>query len=388
MKKKILTSLLLQAFVVMGYAQERIVKIDFESGSFINNPSIPFDEPFAIMGETSGDIEFVKVNIAYEGKDFNLHSFVWNRNESNTSENFNILVPPILKSNTNYDFEIITYKLLSKTQKTELLENVEEKVRFLLENNIYFDGKHVNINKPKTVYEQLSQLINESFQFHESKNLIPIQSPSSLVLDELKKQSDFKFSRFFKKVTRVEKDEIANELIDKKVEHLTRLITSELAPFINSEVVQHYRQTNVKSVETDKEQFSLPINVGMYAWSKSINVNNIEKQNINFTPGAGITVPFNNKSRFSTKTRIFDSFGASAGVLFQPVVDANGNEYVTPGVNLPVYAGLGFRIFNVLRFNAGTLILGEKGTQNFTKLSLSPTVGLALELNVWMGIKK
>ena len=49
-------------------AQERIVKIDFESGSFYNNPKIPFDNSFVIMGETGKEIEFVKANISYEGK--------------------------------------------------------------------------------------------------------------------------------------------------------------------------------------------------------------------------------------------------------------------------------------------------------------------------------
>lgn len=49
-------------------AQERIVKVDFESGSFENNPKIPFDEPFVIIGEVGRDIEFVKVNISYERK--------------------------------------------------------------------------------------------------------------------------------------------------------------------------------------------------------------------------------------------------------------------------------------------------------------------------------
>lgn len=180
MKKIFISILLIQVFVA-AYAQERIVKINFESSSFVNNPNIPYDEPFGIIGEAGEDIEFVKVNIAYEGKDYNLHSFVWNRYEGNNSQTFNIVVPAILKSNTKYDFEIITYKLIDSNQKKELIKNIEKRVRYLLANNIYYDGKNVNVNKPKHVYEQLSKLIQESLQFYESKNLIPIQAPSSLV---------------------------------------------------------------------------------------------------------------------------------------------------------------------------------------------------------------
>jgi hypothetical protein len=369
-------------------AQERIVKVDFESGAFYNNPKIPFDNSFVIMGETGKDIEFVKANISYEGKNYILHSFVWNRVEQNTSETFNIVVPPILRSNTKYDFEIITYRLLTPPQKENLLKNVEERVRFLLMNNIYFDGMNVVVSKPKDVYNKLNQLINESLKHFESKNFIPIQAPSSLVLEELKKQSDFRFNRFFKRTNRMERDDITNKVVADKVEHLVALINSELKPFINSQLVQQHRQVNVKSVETDKEPFTLPVNIGMYAWDKTASINNTSVHNINFTPGVGLTLPFNNKSQLTSRSRVFDSFGFSAGVLLKPVVDNNGIEYLTPGVNLPIYTGLGFRVFEVIRFNAGALILGEEGSQGFDNLSVILTAGLALELNLWMGIKK
>ncbi|MFZ6664662.1 hypothetical protein [Peijinzhouia sedimentorum] len=387
--KKHLSFIVLFIFTLgLAYGQERVVKIDFESSSFLNTPSIPFDKPFGIIGEAGKEVELVKVNISYEGKDYILHKFVWNRLEGNTSETFNIVVPAILKSNTKYDFEIVTYKLLSSNQKETLLNNVEERVRFLLSNNIYFDGKNVVVNKPKNVYEQLGQLIRESFQYHESKNLLEIEAPTSLVLQELKNQSKFKFGRFLRRESNTEKDEISSQLIYEKIDHLVELVKSELAPFINSQIVQHHRKVNIKSIETDKEPFTLPINVGMYAWSKSIDIDNREIKNVNFTPGAGLTIPFNNKSKLASNSRMFDSFGYSAGVLFQPIKDANGTEYTTPGVDLPVYTGIGFRMFKVIRLNVGGIILGEKGSQNFKKLSVIPTVGMSLELNLWLGIKK
>ncbi|MBN2819449.1 MAG: hypothetical protein JXP36_10790 [Bacteroidales bacterium] len=388
MKKKFSFAFILILFFACLNAQERIVKVDFESGSFYNNPKIPFDEPFAIIGETGSDIEFVKVNIFYEGKSYVLHSFVWNRTENNASGTFNIVVPPMLRSNTKYDFEVIIYKLLTKSQKEELLKDVEERTRFLLINNMYFDGKNVIVNKPTDVYNNLGQLITESLKHYESKNSIPIQAPSSLVLEELKKQSDFRFSRFFKRAPRIERDDIANKFITEKVEYLLSIISSELAPFVNSQLVQHHRQANIKTVETDKERFTLPVNIGMYAWDKTVSISNTSVHNIDFTPGAGLTIPFNNKSRLISRTRMFDSFGISAGVLFQPVVDDNGTEFVTPGVNLPLYVGLGLRVFKVVRLNAGVLVIGEKGNQDFNSLSVLPSAGLALELNLWIGIKE
>lgn len=386
--KKNKISLLLFFLSIVAAAQERVVKIDFESGTFINNPKIPYEEPFGIIGEVGKEVSYVKVNVKPEGKDRVLQSYVWNRIDSNTSETFNIVVPPVLKSNTAYDFEIVTYTTLSKTQKEQLLNDIEDKMRFFLSNNMYYDGKRVQVNKPKRVYEQLHYLIKESFQYHESKNLIPIQAPSTMVLDDLNNQSDFKFSRFFKRTTRVEKSEIANDLINEKIDHLVALISSELTPFLNTEVVQHYRKVHVKSVETNREPFSLPVNFGMYAWNKTVNADNTEIGNVEFTPGVGITIPFNNRSKLAHRSRMIDSWGFSAGVLLRPVEDVNGTKFATPGVNLPIYTGLGFRMFKVARFNAGVLLLDEKGSNNFNKLTIIPTVGIAFELNLWMGIKR
>ncbi len=388
MKKIFLAVIIPFIVTIPSIAQERSAKINFQSGSFINNPNIPFDEPFLIQGELGEDIEFVKVKIYYSDKNYVLRSFTWNRIATNQSQTFNIVIPAILKSNTKYDFEVITYKLITTPQKKVLLKTVEDRARFLLINNIYFDGKKVVLNKPRDVYDKIDLLIKESLKHFESKNLIPVEAPSALVLEELKKQSDFKFSRFFKRKDRIETDSIANTLVSDKVEYLVSLISSEITPFINSQLVQHFRLVKIKSVETDKEPFTLPVNVGMYAWNKAANINNTSVSNINFTPGVGLTIPFSNKSKFTSQKRLFDSFGWSAGVLLQPVVDANGTDFVTPGVNLPFYTGLGFRLFKVVRFNAGVLVLGEKGILGFDNLSVIPTAGLALELNFWMGVKK
>ena len=387
MKKLFSTATLLLLFSCL-FAQERIVKVDFESGSFFNNPKIPYDEPFIILGETSRDIEFVKVNIYYEGKGYILHSFIWSRYDGNNSESFNVVIPPVLRSNTKYDFEIVTYKMLSNNAKELLLKNVQDRIRFLLMNNIYFDGRDVVVNNPNRVYNKLQELIKEAFQNQESKNSIPIQAPTSLVLEELKKQREFRFGRVLRRTDRSEVNEAAQQLVADKVEYLVNLISSELMPFLSSQLVQHYRVAKVTSVETDKTQFTLPINFGVYAWDKTVKVDNKAVHNIDFTPGLGLTIPFSNKSRLTHRTRLFDSFGVSAGVLLKPVVDKNGNEFVTPGINLPVYAGLGFRLFKVVRFNAGVLVVGQKGSKGFDNLSVIPTAGLALELNLWLGIKK
>jgi hypothetical protein len=369
-------------------AQERVVKVDFESGSFVNSPSVPYDKPFLVEGEVLQNVEYVEVAIFPSGSETELHRYSWNRYDQNQTETFSIKVPAVLKSNSKYDFKVITYKRLMPTQKEKLRKNLKDRVRFYLENNYKFDGKRVSVEKPKHVYRGLEKLIDKALEYQVSKNGLKYSAPSNLVLNELENDRDFKFRKFLSRKKTTMRDSIANKLIDKKVNHLTDLVMSEVNQFLNSDLVQQYRTVKVEAVPTDKERFSLPVNAGMYAWNKSTTIDNASVNNTNFTPGVGFTIPFAAKTTLAQKAKLFDSFGYSMGVLFDPVRDASGTEFVTPGVNIPVYTGFGIRLFKVVRLNVGGLILAEDGIQDFQKITFLPTAGLALELNLWMGVKK
>ena len=388
MLNKIIISIGLLLACLNINAQERVVKVDFEASAFKNTPLIPFDQPFILEGEVFRDVEYVQVLILNENSEKPLYSYAWNRSVSNKSETFSMLIPGVLKSNSKYDFKVITYTLMSDLQKKNLTDNLRSRVSFFFQDNFQFNGKEVIINNPASVYRNLEELIDEALKFQISKNSIDYSAPSKLVFDAIKAQSDFKFQKLLRKSTSLERDSLANVILETKVAYMTDLVMSEITPFINSDLVQHYRSIIIPSVSTDKEQFSLPVNIGMYAWNKSVSINDVSVQNTNFTPGIGFTVPLSGRSTLAAKSKLFDSFGYSMGVLLNPIRDVNATEFVTPGVDLPVYAGLGFRLFKVVRLNAGVLIVGEKGLQDFSNLNVVPTAGLALELNLWMGIKK
>ena len=382
------TALLLLCALLPAWAQERVVYVDFESSSFRNSPTIPFDQPFVIQGEVYRDVDYVEAVVYNDGAKKPLQSYTWNRDERNESETFSIVVPGILKSSSQYDFRLITYKGMSVEQKVLLRDNLRKRVVFYLQNNYKYDGSDVKINDPKQVYKGLRELLQDALQYQRSKNGIALNAPSKLVLEEIKKNEDFRFKGFIKKKQTFARDSVANQLLATRVTHLTNIVMSEVMPYLNSALVQHDREVVVKGVSTDKERFSLALNGGMYAWSKSVDVSNTSVKNIDFTPGVGFTIPFAQRHSLLSRSRTFDSFGYSMGVLLKPVRDANDQKYVTPGLNLPVYAGLGIRVFKVLRFNVGALILAEKGRNNFNQLTILPTAGLALELNVWAGVKK
>ncbi len=374
-------------FTVSLSAQERIVKVDFESASFINNPKIPFDEAFVIEGEAGPDVEMVKVRILPSGKNLEIESFLWNRYGNDRSSIFSVFVPPILRSNSKYDFEITTYKRLLPPKRKVIINQLENKVRFLLQSSIYYDGKHFDMERPQQIFRKLQGLIDESLKYVASKSNIPHDAPDDLVLAELDKITDLRLKRTLRKGNKGELKQDPEVLIGNRVEHITKLVMSELEVYFNSDLVEAHRITMIREVSTKSQAFTLPVNGGIYAWDKTLNNQGSTLHNINFTPGAGISIPLRTNGR-SVQSRTFDSFAISAGVLMKSVRDANATEYVTPGINLPVYAGLGLRAFKIIRINAAAIVLGEKGQSDFSKISFLPSLGLSLELNAWLGIVK
>lgn len=383
--------LFLASFLVLATlvsAQERIVKVDFEASAFRNSPSIPYDKSFMIEGEVYRDVEYVEVEIFDAGGSKPLHTFAWNRDERNLTETFSISVPAILSANNKYDFRIVTYKALDEFQKNELAESLGQRIAYFFYNNYQFDGKKVSIQNPNKTYKGLQKLIDEALVLMISKNSIPMSAPSYLILEELKKESGFKFGAYLKRKKVAERDSIANILIEDKVNHITNMVMSEIEPYLNSHLVQQHRSVLVPAVATDKAPFTLPINAGVYAWNMDIFDDIKNYNNTNFTLGAGLTLPFHRNTTQAGKSRLVDEPGVSLGVLFKPIKNELNTEFVTPGINLPIYTALGVRLFKVARLNAGVVFVNEKGSGSVNNLQVVPTVGLAFELDLWLGIKR
>ena len=368
------------------FAQNTIVKVDFETSSFKNIDKLPHSNPFIVEGEVFADVELVEVSIFQEKGKKPLNSYVWNRNSKNQSETFTILIPEYLKSNSRYDFNITTFRLMSEKEKNNLKDNLARRIIFYLRNQYSFDGKNVELNNSKAVFSGLEVLIFDAIHYQRSKNGIEFKGLSKVVKDELDNQSGFKFRRLLRKTKGMERDSISNQLINRKISHLTELIMSEVMPFLNSQLVQQKNDVAIKSVPTEKEPFTLPVNGGLYVWNTNTNINNVSVNNTSITPGIGFSIPFKRDLRI--KNKALDSFALSFGVLTSPISDATGTDLVTPTVNLPVYAGLGIRFFDVIRLNVASLIVAEQGISNVNNLQFFPTIGLTFELNLWMGVKK
>lgn len=366
-------------------AQSQIIKLDSENGSFKNFPVLPDNEVFIVEGEIDKSIMLVEIIVKEEKSGKNPVSYSWNRSLHNNSENFEVIITQPLKSGSTYDFTITTYTLLDLSAKKNLLANILTRSQHMIKSQVVIDKNSIKVDNAKELIKGLNEIIEGGITLQRSRNGITYNGLSSLVESEIEKLNKFKLKNLIHRKKGSEKDSITNKALDAKVDYLTQLILTEIRPFISSELVQQYRMYEVNKVSTKKDKFTLPINGGLYAWNFTSNINNVNLSNTGITPGVGITIPF--KRRISVKGRSLPSFGISVGVLTNQLKDGNGDRYGTPTIKLPIYGAIGVNFFRVIRVNAGALLVSNFDSSP-NKLQFIPTVGIALELDAWLGVRR
>jgi hypothetical protein len=80
------------------------------------------------------------------------------------------------------------------------------------------------------------------------------------------------------------------------------------------------------------------------------------------------------------------------GVFINNFKDADDNTITGPVIDRPVFAGLGFRIYDFINFNAGVVATSME-KQNLSNIrtesiKLQPFIGLNAQFNLWLGLNK
>ena len=382
--KYILTLILIYSVTFLN-AQNKIIKLDFENRSFKNANELPYGKSFLIEGEVAKDISFIEIVTKYHNSSNAIGTYHWDRAENNLTESFEMVMQNPLKSNTKYDFRVATYRKMTEQQKLQLSQELTKRVVYYIRSNIEVNGKNVSIENPRKVTNGLNELLQNGLQYQRSTNGIQFMALSGIVEEEIRRLGDINLKKVFKLKKTESEDNVSSEIINTKLNYLAELVLSEIKPFLSSDLVQQHKSFSIEGIETEKERFTLPINAGMYVWNTNTNINNIGVSNTSLTPGIGFTLPFSRGVQL--KDRSINSLGLSFGVLLSPIENASNVKLATPGINLPVYGALGINVFRFIRLNAGTLIVKEIDATSIGNLQFYPTLGIAFELNLWVGAK-
>jgi hypothetical protein len=390
MKKNLLFTVLV--ILTMGNlpASAQTVKqvfIDNSKGMVNQGAPLPAGSLFYLTGGINEDVTLVKAELFRNEKASSLvFSNQWKRHYSDEGQAFYIPVDYKLQPNSKYNVHLTYFK----TIRGEELESFRRKIHTNLQ--AYVDAvtaateKKVQLNG--SVNENMSRLnsiMENAFTYYSSHREQKFGGFSDIVRLKLEQIKDAGLNNAKYNVqqdTTLTQDGQKQQYASQLKTELTNVLKAEADEYIAAGVRIKYDEITLKSYPTERTKSYLPVNVGYGAVYLGGDVDDLE---YSARPYVGISIPFGNPKI----NRYVGNASFSLGVFLSDFKNKQGEKITGPIISRPFYAGLGYRIFDFLKLNAGVVATSMERVDlnNFKteKVTLRPFVGVSAEFNVSIG---
>ena len=380
-------------FIVSGTsAQRKTVVIDPDTRKMNQGNLLPAQTYFDVQVPVSEEIGIIQLAI-HRGRTNNnlIEKTSWSRPVNFTSNLAEIPVDIKLKSNSNYTFDITIYSMLTDSERVHLKGMIDQTVVNYL--NAGFEANGKGIANSRTVDQSIADLnliVTKSLRDFKSLRDRDFEGFSDIVKLKLKQVNNASLSNAQYNVrtdpadTTVTATEVKAGYVEQLMTELENIILSEVNNYLDMDFVKLYDKILIRNQVTERTQTVLPLFVGYGGVYLNGNVDNLDYDS---QPYAGFAIPFGrgNGAWFSRTSFIL-------GIFINNFKDADDNTITGPIVDRPLFAGLGFRIYDFIHFNAG-VVATSTGKQNLSnikteQIDLKPFIGINAQFNLWLGLNK
>jgi hypothetical protein len=373
MKKLMFISAFLAASTI-AFSQMQTVQLNSQKMVFNDGGDLPAAKAFIITTDVRKTTGMIKMQI-FDGTNFKnkpLNESNWKRN---SDVNSSVAILPNhykLRGGRDYTFRFLYYRDLDQNERSQIREMLNETVTAFVKTNIQQkENKYKFLSNPSDIYNSLNGILKEGMVNYETKTGSRITSFSTIVENMLRVMVKTK-------IVTDSTETVKND----PLQLLTRQLENEIEMVANSYQYVLDDEVALKNYPVEKTNNTLALNVGYAGIYNNGNVNNL---NYFSGPYAGVSFPLG-KRAFSG--RFWNNASVSAGIFLQDFKVSDSVKVSGPVIEKPIYAALGYRIFNFLKFHAGAAILEEKngGSSGGNSVMVKPFIGLSIELNLWLGI--
>ena len=382
MKISILSILFLVLFGFQSQAQVTGVRYNIISNEINNNRPLPSEERFYITGQLPTGVEMVSLDVFKTGKRSG-QSYNWRKAFDFEANDFEILVSNPLRNNENYDL-IFQYFIRADEQQIDFVNDaITKNLEAYIRSNFEVSKRGIKSrNGLGVVQNQLEQIVIQGLSDYRNFLGRDFTNFSDVVTQKLNQSKQLKLKRANLNILRKNAgDNTKAQYADKYLEELTATVSNEVKQYLGNNLLVLADERKVLNYITEKKQNSLPLNFG-YA---TIPI----KQQLSSTeylhgPYVGLSLPLGNRNF----TKFLGNASFSTGIFLTNFESSTGERIQGDLIGLPIYAGLGYKMFQVFRFNVGAVMLnmdelGGTGRQTY----IQPFAGLSLEFNLWLGLK-
>jgi hypothetical protein len=362
---------------VVAFAQKPIINLDLKSKNFNNGSDLPAEKNFDISINTNGAVDFIKAEFYRKLEKDQFYNSTWQRGNGELNSVAILPVNIKLKSATSYAFRIKSYRNLTQSDKLKIASQISLSSKNFIESSIIRTEKGYEFKmREDRLLENLNALLASSLSSLEVSFGKKTNKYSVILKVMINNLEDTKFKSLIQDSTDVGFKNALNAISNQVDNELINVINSY--SYVLTDVVE------IDSYNTEKTMNFLSLNAGYGGVYKSGSYSNV-----NYFDGffAGVSFPLAN---YALSNSFISKTSFSAGVFFNNF-DIDNNSYLTgPVVGRPLYAALGYRFLNFVKVSAGTTILQEENRLLNTtgNVQFKPFVGLGIELDLWLGLKK
>lgn len=371
------------------FAQYQTVMYDYEKNYFNQGQPLPAEDYFMVSGQIPQGVDYVEVGIHRAGKiDKNKPLFVatWKRSYSYIGQTFELPINYKLRGNAEYDLTINTYRKASQIEKDNLRQILNSSLDAYVDGIISIERRRFSLDKPAgAMIEDLNDIVRNGTTFYTNKINFSFPGFSDIIKNKIKQIKDAKLRKGlfnFSKKTAESRRDARRMYAEKLLGELKTALHTELAQLINTEMVVLSDNKQINEYPTARVRNTLSINAGYGGVYFNGGINDLSYDS---APYVGLSFPLGRayRSRFLSNTSV------SVGAFLQNFEDESGQEVTGPIFNRPYYVGLGYKIFQFIRFNAGATFLESANNTQFLDLKnikVKPFIGVSAEINLWMGL--
>lgn len=382
MKISILSILFLVLFGFQSQAQVTGVRYNIISNEINNNRPLPSEERFYITGQLPTGVEMVSLDVFKTGKRSG-QSYNWRKAFDFEANDFEILVSNPLRNNENYDL-IFQYFIRADEQQIDFVNDaITKNLEAYIRSNFEVSKRGIKSrNGLGVVQNQLEQIVIQGLSDYRNFLGRDFTNFSDVVTQKLNQSKQLKLKRANLNILRKNAgDNTKAQYADKYLEELTATVSNEVKQYLGNNLLVLADERKVLNYITEKKQNSLPLNFGYATIPIKRQLSSTEYLH---GPYVGLSLPLGNRNF----TKFLGNASFSTGIFLTNFESSTGERIQGDLIGLPIYAGLGYKMFQVFRFNVGAVMLnmdelGGTGRQTY----IQPFAGLSLEFNLWLGLK-
>ncbi|ERM84509.1 hypothetical protein P872_25470 [Rhodonellum psychrophilum GCM71 = DSM 17998] len=381
---KIFTLTLIVFFgAASAFAQIKYVNFDVVGNTVNEGNPMPAEEPFYIKGTLPQGIEFVKVKVFESGKSPSKgDEYSWKTAFEFKVNQYELFVSKPLKSNDSYDLEFQYFQKADEAQMESVKSAVNMNLASYIRSSFEVTGSGIkSFRSDQVMITQMNQILKDALEDYRHFLGRDFSGFSDLVRQKLAQKDKMKLRRAKFNILGKNKDDNSKAVYaEQYLEELVETVTAEADQYLAKSLMALVDVRTITNYPTEKKPGTLPINFGYGAFAIKRSLADTEYFN---GPYLGLSFPLGNK--------VFQKFlgnaSFSTGVFLNNFNSSQGDRITGPLVNLPIHAGLGYKMFRVLRLNAGAVLLNFEEADTKLKTNyIQPYVGVSLEINLWMGL--